>query len=265
MKQLLISNRKIEFLKLLISKVQCMIIFRNIFIMCSLLLTSCSAPLYETRTKIDLLKLNDSNSRYGVTLFRAIYFDNNSSDTICNIRLPNLEYDYPLSISVHPSYNKGGYFEYITGNPDSDIVSQFKTKAPSYLEGFADFISFNQKPIMTMPEYYYGVRMLPEGRYYFKTIYGSPGHRDYKETEEVNYFDVKAGEVTYIGDYYWMNNVKFDRNFKDHLMSQTRGSVEIKLCDRFDEAKQFFQKYYSHVKLPIKKNLLKCCEAYKTN
>ena len=233
--------------------------------MCLLLLTSCSAPLYETRTKINLLKLNDTNSRYGVILFRAIYFDNNSSDTICNIRLPNLEYDYPLSIRVHPSYHKGGYFEYITGNPDADIVSQFKTKAPSYLEGLADFMTFNLKPIMTMPEYYYSVKMLPEGRYYFESIYGSPGHRDYKKTEKVNYFDVKAGEVNYIGDYYWMNSVKYDSNFKDALMSQTRGSVEIKLCDRFDEAKQIFQKYYSHVKLPIKKNLLKCCEAFKTN
>ena len=215
MKQSSIRNRKMESLNLLINKFQYIIII----MMYSLLLTSCSAPLYQTRTKIDLLKLDNPYSKYGVTLFRAIYFEN-TVNYICNQKLGPIEWDSALDIRVHPSYHKGGYFEYITGNPDSDIVSQFKTKAPSYLEGFADFVSFNQKPIMTMPEYYYGVRMLPEGRYYFESIYGTPGHKDYKETEEVNYFDVKAGEVTYIGDYYWMNNVEFDRNFKDRLMSQ---------------------------------------------
>ena len=209
-----------------------------------LLFTGCATV---DSTKIDLVKLNTPSEKYGVVLFRSIYFDNADTHSICNEKFNALERNFIL-ISTRPIHAT------ISHNPDFEIKEQFKYKR----ESLADLP-------MVMPEYYYGVRMLPEGRYYFEYVWSTAGDRDYKETEKVNYFDVKASEVTYIGDYYWMNNVKFDRNFKDHLMSQTRGSVEIKLCDRFDEAKQFFQKYYSHVKLPIKKNLLKCCEAYKTN
>ncbi|MBY0580683.1 MAG: hypothetical protein K2P53_03250 [Rickettsiales bacterium] len=217
---------------------------KYIYILSLLLFTGCTIG---DSTKIDLVQLNDSSTKYGVVLFRSIYFNNADPQSICDEKFDALERNFIL-ISTRPMHAT------ISHNPDFEIKNQFKYKRDS----FAD-------TPMVMPEYFYGVRMLPEGKYYFKYVWSTAGDRDYKETEKVNYFDVKAGEVTYIGDYYWMNSVKYDSNFKDALMSRTRSSVEIKLCDRFDEAKQFFQKYYSHVKLPIKKNLLKCCEAYKTN
>ena len=224
-----------------------------------LLLSGCASAFRDTSIiNLDLDKIHNSDSKYGVVLFRPIYFENADPDYICNQKLQSIEWRTSLRTIIRPSYF------YISRHPNNEGQAiEFVDKAPSFFE-YASYLS-KGKTRLAMPEYFYGVRMLPEGRYYFESVYGTPGSRDYKETEEVNYFDVKAGEVTYIGDYYWMNNVEFDRNFKDSLMSQTRGSVEIKLCDRFDEAKQFFQKYYSHVKLPIKKNLLKCCEAFKPN
>ncbi|WP_236869649.1 hypothetical protein [Candidatus Bandiella numerosa] len=229
-----------------------------------LLLSGCSSAFRDTSIiNLDLDKIHSPDSKYGVVLFRPIYFENADPNYICKHKLEPIEWTNSLTVKVRPGYY--GYY-YISREPiNEEKAVKFIGEGRSYVEGLVDFLTFTDQITLAAPEYFYGVRVMPEGRYYFRNIRCSIGRRDYKETEEVNYFDVKAGEVTYIGDYYWMNSVKFDRNFKDRLMSQTRGSVEIKLCDRFDEAKQFFQKYYSHVKLPIKKNLLKCCEAFKTN
>jgi hypothetical protein len=227
-----------------------------------LLLSGCASAFRDTSIiNLDLDKIHSPDSKYGVVLFRPIYFENADPYYICNQKLKSIEWNNSLDIKVRPG--RYGYY-YISREPiNEEQAIEFVDKAPSFFE-YASYLSKGKIRLAT-PEYFYGIRILPEGRYYFNSVSSTAGRRDYKETEEVNYFDVKAGEVTYIGDYYWMNNVEFDRNFKDRLMSQTRGSVEMKLCDRFDEAKQFFQKYYSHVKLPIKKNLLKCCEAFKTN
>ena len=213
-----------------------------------LLLSGCASAFRDTSIiNLDLDKIHSPDSKYGVVLFRPIYFENADPDYICKQKLEPIESNSSLRIIIHPSYS------YIS----RDTTNEKRSAEFIYEQGFFMY--------MAKPEYFYGIRILPEGRYYFNSVSSTAGRRDYKETEKVNYFDVKAGEITYIGDYYWMNNVKYDSNFKDALMNRTRGSVEIKLCDRFDEAKQFFQKYYSHVKLPIKKNLLKCCEAFKTN
>ena len=223
---------------------------KYIYILSLLLFTGCASAFRDTSIiSLDLDKIHNPTSRYGVVLFRPIYFENGEPDYICSQKLEPIEWSNDMSISIKP-----GYYHISRAPIAEERAIEFIYERESFMHSS-----------MAKPEYFYGVRMLPEGRYYFKSIYTTPGHKEYKETEKVNYFDVKAGEVNYIGDYYWMNSVKYDINFKDALMSQTRGSVEIKLCDRFDEAKQFFQKHYSHVKLPIKKNLLKCCEAYKTN
>ena len=203
------------------------------YVLLSLFLFNGCAPLDTSIINLDLDKIHSSKSKYGVILFRPIYFKNADYDYICHNNLNVFETNQDMIIATYPNHH------YISRSHNEMRALMFEYDGSSVWSA----------PNSLKAEYFYGVRMMPEGRYYFKMVLSTVGHRDYKETEEVNYFDVKAGEVTYIGDYYWMNNVKFDRNFKDRLMTQTRGSVEMKLCDRFDEAKQFFQKYYSHVKL----------------
>ncbi|MFQ3306840.1 MAG: hypothetical protein ACI8ZF_000072 [Candidatus Midichloriaceae bacterium] len=239
-----------------------------ILLLVSVLIVSCKLSLYRDNvrdTKLDLSKLEDKNGRYGVAILRSMFlYKKDSSQTDCETKFSNLDSKNQLEVYVrHASLNSFsntpyGYtinskHQYIYDDDlDGLAVKNQNIKKIKHSGGYIDLL----------PDYFYGVTILPEGRYFIETMSSiMPENtkyyleKKYYKGEVTYYFDIKFGEVTYIGDYYRMNP-SYSMNEK----LQGAFVAKNKLCDRREEAKNFFYKHYPDINLKFTVNLIKCCK-----
>lgn len=256
-------------------------------------------PLYNASQHdhgADLSKLEDENGiKYGVALFRTVF--SNSSESInrrCNNNLKNIETKagFPPNLRVHAinsedtskiSVHRGvsDLNSFKISNKHFDAAFYNKNTKVSLTKDMLEVKGTEEiyfltpwkskhKDYIFKPDYYYGVTIMPEGKYYITSISGFDSsnyaeyyeHEEYFEQrflwgEEAPYFTIRAGEINYLGDLYWQEPIYLRRGF---INFGKKYKLNWWLCDKLDDAKKFFVKYYSNNHLKITKSFIKCCD-----
>ena len=282
---------------------------KRVFFLCLIALTcvSCNPtkdkyPLYNSSQHdhgVDLSKLEDENGiKYGVALFRTVF--SNSSKSIngrCNNNLKNIETKagFPPNLGVHAinsedtskiSVHRGisdlnsfkisnKHFDASFHNKDTKIrLSQDMLEVKGSREIYFWTPWKNKlEDFVFKPDYYYGVTIMPEGKYYITSIsnFNSSNHAKYSfqslehpqdfeqrfsRGEEAPYFTIKAGEINYLGDLYWEEPTYLRGGF----IIRKRYKLNWWLCDKLGDARKYFEKYYHDSYLRITKSIIKCCD-----
>lgn len=270
----------------------------------TLMCISCSPtkdkyPLYNSAQHdhaVDISNLEDEKGiKYGVALFRTAFL--NSSKTInrgCNNTLKNIETKgFPPNLRVH-AINSEDTSKISVHRGVSDLNS-FKISNKHFDASFKDTkVNYSQdmlevkgskevyfwtpwknklEDFVFKPDYYYGVTIMPEGKYYIISIsdFNSSNHAKYSfqslehpqdfeqrfsRGEEAPYFTIKAGEINYLGDLYWEEPTYLRGGF----IIRKRYKLNWWLCDKLGDARKYFEKYYHDSHLKITKSVIKCCD-----
>jgi len=248
---------------------------------------------------VDISKLEDENGiKYGVALFRTVFL--NSPESInggCNNNLKNIETKgFPPNLGVYAmnsedtskiSVHRGisdlnsfkisnKHFDASFYNKDTKIsLSQDMLEVKGSREIYFWTPWKNKlEDFIFKPDYYYGVTIMPEGKYYITSIsnFNSSDPAKYfpqclerpqdfeqrfSRGEEAPYFTIKAGEINYLGDLYWEEPIYLrGRGF----IIRKRYKLNWWLCDKLDDARKYFEKYYHNSNVKITKSIIKCCD-----
>ena len=150
--------------------------------------------------------------------------------------------------------NKTGYFYFgyqIGGNWWGSDEDKEKKKRFLLKPGFRGS-GWNDIGIETTykPEFFYTIKVLPQGKYYFSRIQALGMDRFLYKKDSMYYFDVKAGYVNYLGDFY-LSSPERSIGFWDD--SYTLNTL---LLDKSKQAKDFITKFHPEIKLPFITNLI---------
>ena len=207
---------------------------------------------------VDLTKLQDSEAKYGVVVFRSMYFGNEEQEGkfIQNDNTLILTgYDESAFYAKKYAEDKSGvfYFGYqIGGNSWGSDEAKEKEKrfekTPRKAGGISSGTLFTMATYY--PEFFYTVKMLLEGDYYVSRIQAGGYDRYYNQKETPYHFSVKAGHINYLGDLY-LSNPKRDEGFFSNTYS-----LNVNLLDESNEVRVFLVKYHPEINLPFAVNLI---------
>lgn len=221
--------------------------------MLTLLCSGCGTRFIE-KGNIDQAKLYDNKEKYGVVLFRGVFFNNVDQMEMFyqddeNIKLSESN---DLYVSVMPSTKYDLYLIGGTsyGSKNAEEKEKLFTKTPRVVE------FLNPKSPTFYPQYFYTLKMLPEGEYYINKIqFTSPKGKSYLESsyskkDSPYYFTVRSGQINYLGDLYLSSPMKNGGFFSKEY---NLGSM---LLNESDKAEAFMKIHHSDIQLPFTTNLI---------
>lgn len=219
----------------------------------------------DSAPHVDLKKLYDKNEKYGVVVFRPMYFKTAKlASEFCSLGVISngLNIDNKLIVGTNPGILNqeiakcvGRSISERWNAPEKKLLdSLFTEKPPTFWGGL--------RSAVFKPEYFYGVVILPEGKYYFNGLVHYEANerfsKEFTNGENGPYFLVKAGYVNYIGDL-CLTSLSFVKSL-GFFSNKSEYKSSFEICDRYKDAHDFFKKSYPEVDLPFIKNLIKCCE-----
>src|SRR5690606_13624188 len=106
--------------------------------------------------------------------------------------------------------------------------------------------------------FYYNVGMLPEGRYYIDSYrhsfeWNSWYEKRFTKDEKKYYFDIKAGQVNYLGDLYMAHTGRTEGGF----LTTKKHYTQHMLANKIGFAKDYMKDYYPSIKWPFRTALIK--------
>jgi hypothetical protein len=232
-----------------------------LLIICALSIQGCSMTSRKFGP-IDTIKLHDNSQKYGVILIRAMYFSKaKNNDEYLNLQgsysswnnitffasriNENNDIIRGTSVQITDNVPNSGHeinLDFLKPNIDNTIVDG---KAKDYS------IYYSKKDNLTwyQAKAFYSLRMLPEGSYCVtsydlnnKNYYGNFNCN--KAEEATIKFNVKAGQVNYLGDFYLDGLNETNRFFYSY-------DISINRIDNFKHARRFYKQHYSNINLPI--------------
>lgn len=224
----------------------------SIIIMIGFICSSCTFP-HQKYGAVDLTKLNSSEEKYGIVVFRSMFFDKaNLAEKFINDE-SSIKLDSSSDVFIfakNPLENK--YLGYMVGG-SWPYESEWEEKKKRFT--IQKFVMGWSKsvPEILMPEYFYTVKMLAEGDYYFSSISFARFRREFDEKERAYNFHVKAGKINYLGDLYFAAPKIETVNF----WTESEYSTEITFLNKSAEASEFMHKYHPEIKLPFITNLIR--------
>lgn len=215
----------------------------------SIICTSCSIFYFDSM-HINVEKLYSQKEKYGIVVFRPIYFKHGYNDSL-----------------------QGGLFVgSIVARPME--VSRRLTEVSDYCMGCRRDISgkvLNEKMFWVdpnakdarstsfKPEAFYGITMMPAGDYFIRCIlldmHYVMGSLNYLSLNDANkyHFHVTAGRINYIGDLY-VSHAAFMKT--GGPFSWDKYSAPVRIYDRYLDAQSFMRKFYPEINLPFIKNII---------
>jgi len=216
----------------------------------SCVLSACAMNAANNYGEVNLQELRQNENKYGVVVFRSMSLDDESAvykfiEDNHSIKLG--EYDTASVFAKKVKEDKHGvfYFGYqIGGNEWGQAEGKEKKNRFTIREGNEDLIGTK------LPEFFYTVKMLPEGEYYFARI-DSGGYIGYYNLDDTPFkFNVKPGCINYAGDFFIFSPEK------NGFWSSTY-SLSTKLFNKSHQAEEFMRKYHPEINLPFTTNLIK--------
>lgn len=214
-----------------------------------MLVVLCSGCHNFIEGSIDQSKLYNTKERYGVVLFRGVSFKNSDQMKTFYQADRNTELTERNVINVQAILSSKDYLCYISERRTAQQEKLF-TKTPRVVG------IFDSKWPTFYPQYFYTLKMLPEGEYRISTMWfsdfkGGTFSITYDKKETSYTFTVKSGQINYLGDFY-ISSPKEKGGF-----FSTDYSFDTLILDESDQAKVFMKLYHSDIKLPFVANILK--------
>lgn len=222
----------------------------------AMILSSCAAKNYGA---VDLAKLHNKDEKYGIVVFRSMFFKYEMdadafSQNVNSIKLSGSNEAYVLAKDSSKKqkydyswngYQIGGAWSY---------KSDWEEKHKRFTVQKGQIGLWDSTPEILMPEYFYTVKMLPEGRYYFSRAMFDFRDQGYLEqnfdlSESPFSFTVRSGHINYLGDLYFLSPEK--QGFWG-----SKYNAGIALLDKSHQAEEFMNKYYPDINLPFMTNLI---------
>lgn len=228
------------------------------FIVLVILCLICSGCKIQLAGKgeINQAKLYDDREKYAVVLFRGVFFDNVDQMEMFyqadkNMKLMESNDLYVNAMPVNGKFLDNGYLigGTIYGSKEGKEKEKLFSKTPRVVE------VLNPKLPTFKPEYFYTLKMLPEGEYYISIIrFRSSKGDSYLESifhkeDSLYHFTVKAGKINYLGDFYLASPIKDEGYFSKY-------NLDTLILNESDRAKAFMENYHSDIKLPFATNLM---------
>jgi hypothetical protein len=108
------------------------------------------------------------------------------------------------------------------------------------------------------PEYFYTLTMLPIGDYYVSSVSFDFNNDQrflqslYNQKDSPYHFVVKSGQITYLGDLYFLSPVLVDSGF----FSASTYNAKILLLNELDKAKSYIKKFHPQLNFPVVDSLI---------
>jgi hypothetical protein len=229
----------------------------------ALLCTSCGTSKYNQ--EMNCANPSVANSKYGLVLLRTIFFKKNSE----LLQFGKDEFSVKLlsegnraSIYAKESSEEIGVLTHYGYQIGGNGVAYCNIKPKNFVISKTDygFLGKNDEYIVK-PEWFYSLRMLPEGEYFLSNIafdFYSRGFSDSRHLYKI--FDnkhqspltfvVKAGKINYLGDIYFSSPELKHGN----LLSRDSYKAGIAIKNENIKAKAFMSKYYPDIDFPFAEN-----------
>lgn len=229
-----------------------------VLILLSIICTSCS----NLGGQIVLDKLHDKNEKFGLMVFRPMFFETKeSTEAFCSDGVfSNLTENNELSIwyKLDGSSFEGAMGKHIGVTRKCKLLRTELDDKLFVIEPRKQISLLTWKPDILRPEYFYNVEMLPEGRYYISSIAkyhtGNAYYLKKKFTKnEGPSFYIKAGKINYLGDLYHSSLLLVKPG---GFFSNGTYCTSFRVCDRNQDAQAFLKKFYPEINLPFTKSLL---------
>ncbi len=221
-------------------------------ILITLIAFLCTSCANVNNAKIDLKTLNSNPDKFGITVFRAIYvkeakivdaFENNQA-------LPKQELS-SVYINVKKNITPGE-----NNKKEEYIISPTMTEeSPEHQKLFIT-TSYNEKDekvISINPDYFYAVKMLPEGNYYVNSIIIHKGIIRLEQNFDIKNspisFSVKANKINYLGDLFLFAPEKVSTMLPAY-------KLKTKLFNKETETQDFLRQYHPKIDLLFYNNLI---------
>ncbi len=226
-------------------------------------LCSCTTYHHE-KGRVDIEKIRNSQEKYGVILFRPIFFkDLNMAQNFLNDEFSlNLSYENEMWIDAKDylgknSYNIGRSEPFTHEEREREFRFAKVHKVTRGIERIAPPFTYEEQKnesrftkakvgsfdtLYYYPEFFYSVKMLPEGEYYISYIRYYRGYYSGSLVQSFNYknsvyrFYVKANKINYLGDLYFMSPSESNGFFSGTY------TIQQTLLDISDKAKLFVAK-----------------------
>lgn len=236
---------------------------------------SCVHNSHPFQGNIELDRVNNKNEKMGIVLIRPMFmhfiykrnvlthsnklmiYAVESSKASSLPKEKNLLKEILFTGAPNP-FSHNNYIELSErGKVDGIKIEDkiFSSKSSQEKGGFG-FMS----PSTYTLEYFYGLTMLPEGKYYIADLFAKTASIEYifnyKHENQFYYFEVKAGYVNYLGDFYISSPKHVGGIFS------SKNQHIFKIIDKPEQAQNFFKKYYGNINLPFTQSLIKCCESF---
>lgn len=230
-------------------------------IMLGVFCSACGAKSGNSYGAIDQTKLHNDKEKYGIVISRAMVFDNNNQrhrffhDSATAALTNSNDVDI---FAKEISGKEDGFFYvgyHVGGNWSHTDEAKEKEKIFTITPRVAEFLDSREATFK--PEYFYTLKMLPEGEYYISGIslpchyHGSCFKKDFNKKESPCHFTVKSGYINYIGDFY------FSSPKKDGGFFSNTYTLGTSVLNRSNQAKEFLIKYHPELNLPFLTNLVK--------
>ena len=214
----------------------------------------CTSCVHINEGKVDLIALKNNPDKFGITALRAIYVkDDKIVDAFANDHaLPEqglrAAYIYAKNSAIAAENDKKEEYLISTTSYGQEEASHEKLFITTSLN------EKNEKITITNPNYFYAVKMLPQGHYYISTIriYHRGSSYLYQSFDNLNSpinFSVRANEINYLGDLFFSGRKKVS-----HVL--TAYKVKINLFDKAAEAQSFIRHYRPEINLRFESNLM---------
>lgn len=221
-------------------------------IVLGLLCSSCTIP---NRGAVDLTNLRSSDQKYGVVVMRSMFFKNRDDAELFLQGEPSLAREISNEAHVYAKGDVGTVDEFnslqlgyqiggVRWHTD-DEKERKKLFGGNYIRNIVNI----EVPTTFKPEYFYTITMLPVGDYYISAVtfnfhYKSHLEQRYDRKDSQYRFSVKAGQVNYLGDLYFLSPQSSGFIFRTH-------SANVALRNEFTKAKAFIKKFHPELDLPV--------------
>lgn len=207
---------------------------------------------------INLQKLNNKSNSYGIVVFRPIYFSSNENMDIFTqkglLASDSFVFVSAWNEELSVRFKEDNYFisdQYLTNGK----IASHNLYALNIKNSSGNVVGLYSQHAA------YGVTMLLAGNYRMGCITMDDkshwtGRNEYKNMPDPDSyrFDVKAGEINYIGDLY-IYDPKIEK--KSTFFSEAQYSSSVIIVDRNGDAAKFMKKAYQDLKLPFRVKLIK--------
>src|SRR4051812_31518400 len=141
-------------------------------ILLALLCTSCA--MKDQSGEIDLAKLYNKNEKYGVVICRGMFFDHQHTltkflENESSVKLMPYNSLYIDAKEISENTIQVGYMVGGSSSEQQELFGLLADSSPLVIKPYTiGFLSI--EPAILKPEYFYTVKMLPQGEYYISSM-----------------------------------------------------------------------------------------------